>query len=89
MHAQVGNGLVAVSAGVLAQLAADVAGEIGPFQLAIALTTLALLLIVIFFDENTGVSESSIADGFAEGVASIRKSPSVMLVAWGQVRCTH
>jgi hypothetical protein len=37
-----------------AQFAADWGGEVGPFQLAIALTVLALLLILAFFDENVG-----------------------------------
>ena len=37
---------VAVVAGLLAQVAADVKGDIGPFQLAIALTVLALVLIL-------------------------------------------
>ena len=31
-HAQMGNGLAAVLAGVLAQLSADRLGDIGPFQ---------------------------------------------------------
>ena len=82
--ASVGNGLVAVSAGVLAQLAADVAGEIGPFQLAIALTVLALVLILAFFDENTGGNVTTISAGFTKGFGAIRQSPAILLVAWGQ-----
>merc|ERR1712093_247903 len=47
------NGVMAIIAGVLAQFAADARGEIGPFQLAIALTILANVL-VYFWEENYG-----------------------------------
>lgn len=66
-----GNGLVAVAAGVLAQLAADFAGEIGPFQAAIALSLLAAVLVAMFFDENYGDQRSqevSLAQGFRDGL---------------------
>ena len=59
--AAAGNGVVAVFAGLLAQVAADARGDIGPFQLAIALTVLALVLVVRW-PENYG----SAAD-WAEG----------------------
>jgi len=49
------NGLSAIIAGILAQVAADTLGEIGPFQAAIALTALALCF-VIFWPENYGSS---------------------------------
>lgn len=48
-----GNGIVAIAAGILAQLASDYAGDIGPFQLAIALTVISLFLI-LFWRENYG-----------------------------------
>lgn len=48
-----GNGVVAIGAGFFAQIAADARGDIGPFQLAIVLTILCLLLI-LFWEENYG-----------------------------------
>merc|ERR1712151_1030914 len=51
------NGLSAIIAGILAQVAADALGEIGPFQAAIALTALALVF-VYFWPENYGGGES-------------------------------
>lgn len=53
-----GNGLVAILAGVLAQVASDVSGDIGPFQLAILLTILSLAMILPW-RENYGSSSSS------------------------------
>lgn len=53
-----GNGFSAILAGFLAQIAADVAGDIGPFQLAILLTVLTLVPI-LFWRENYGTSVSS------------------------------
>jgi MFS family permease len=50
------NGLSAIIAGILAQVCADAAGEIGPFQAAIALTALALVFVA-FWPENYGGSD--------------------------------
>lgn len=50
----VGNGMVAIVAGFLAQISADALGDIGPFQIAIFLTCVAWVLIGMFWDENTG-----------------------------------
>ncbi|KAJ8612095.1 hypothetical protein CTAYLR_002422 [Chrysophaeum taylorii] len=51
--AAAGNGIVAVIAGFLAQVAADLQGDIGPFRLAILLTVLSLCLVA-FWPENYG-----------------------------------
>ncbi len=48
-----GNGVVAILAGFIAQVSADFAGDIGPFQVAIALTVVALVL-VLRWEENYG-----------------------------------
>lgn len=80
-----GNGLAAVVAGLLAQVAADAAGEIGPFQAAIALTVLAAVLVAMFFDENYGdqrAQDQSLTQSFTQGLQTL-KSPPVMLVAMG------
>lgn len=47
-----GNGLCAIVAGFVSQFASDSRGNIGPFQVAIVLTILALGLIVSLWDEN-------------------------------------
>ena len=44
IKASIGNGTMAIVAGIVAQLLEDWFGHIGPFQGAIALTTLALWL---------------------------------------------
>jgi len=49
-----GNGLVAVFAGIFAQVLMDHLGEIGPFQAAIALTVVALVAIAATWSENYG-----------------------------------
>lgn len=59
--ASTGNGLMAIVAGVIAQVAADALGDIGPFQLAIALTLVTLVLIVLFWTENRGGDDDVIA----------------------------
>jgi len=49
----IGNGATAILAGVLAQVLEDAFGHIGPFQGAIALTALALVM-VLQWEENYG-----------------------------------
>jgi len=62
------NGLSAITAGILAQFAADAMGEIGPFKVAIALTALALVFVV-GWEENYGGGESKKDDASIEARA--------------------
>jgi len=52
-EASIGNGAMAILAGIVAQILEDNFGQIGPFQGAIALTVLALIL-VLGWEENYG-----------------------------------
>lgn len=68
----IANGVMAVVAGIVAQVLEDYLGHIGPFQGAIALTALALLLI-LRWEENYGEehagdhTQSSLYHQFVEG----------------------
>ena len=75
-----GNGVVAIVAGFLAQVAADISGDIGPFQLAILLTAFSLVLI-LFWRENYGgdSSDSSHEASLDSTLASIFRSCAVIL----------
>lgn len=75
--ASVGNGLVAVLAGVLSEVMASYFGHIGPFQLAIALTGLALLLILTW-RENFGNPDATAQDNVREGLKCILGEKSVI-----------
>lgn len=82
-----GNGLMAVTAGICAQVSADVAGDIGPFQLAILLTLICGVLI-IFWPENYGQTDATgvttILSSFNESAAIIYKSPVILLLGLAQ-----
>ena len=68
----IGNGAMAIFAGIVAQVLEDFLGHIGPFQGAVALTTIALLL-VMGWEENYGEvhagehESSSLTHNFMEG----------------------
>lgn len=64
--ASFGNGLIAIGAGLMAQLFADALGEIGPFQAAIAFTALALVFVV-FWRENYGGDDPEKKDTNGKG----------------------
>ena len=71
-EASIGNGTMAILAGIVAQVLEDQFGHIGPFQGAIALTVLALIL-VLPWEENYGETKeeshenSSLSQQFFEG----------------------
>ena len=68
----IGNGTMAIMAGIVAQVLEDSLGHIGPFQGAVALTVLALVL-VLGWEENYGEEHagdhenSSLLHTFTEG----------------------
>jgi hypothetical protein len=109
-----GNGVVAILAGLLAQVAADISvthlyrvhsghvshtsilqGDIGPFQLAILLTAVALVMI-LFWRENYGQgsnaddsspeesSLSSTLGSIANSYNVIIKHPSILFLGLSQ-----
>eukprot|EP00667_Euglena_gracilis_P010916 EG_transcript_11126 len=79
--ASCGNGLVAVMAGLVAQVAADLFGDIGPFKLAIALTVVALLM-VLRWPENysTNVDAAHLSAGAKAAWRCIRADRKVLLL---------
>lgn len=77
--ASTGNGIVAVVAGVLAQLAADAFGDIGPFRLAIALTVLCLAFVVAW-PENYGAQDTKEDTTFALAMKDIQTKRPVLLL---------
>ena len=78
-YASVGNGIMAVVAGVLAQVAADAYGDIGPFRLAIALTVVTLVLVVLTWKENYG-EQSSQESSFSVALKEIMSKREILLL---------
>jgi hypothetical protein len=68
-----GNGVVAIVAGLIAQVTSDALGDIGPFQVAIGLTFVALLL-TLRWPENYGVKQG----GLFSLLARIREGAGVI-----------
>mmetsp|Transcript_45752 Transcript_45752/g.99372 ORF Transcript_45752/g.99372 Transcript_45752/m.99372 type:complete len:464 (+) Transcript_45752:49-1440(+) len=81
-HGAVWNGVMAIAAGFLAQVSADWFGDIGPFQLAIALTILAGALILSWRENyGGGHDESSSGDsGFSGAWSAVMGNKKLLLV---------
>jgi len=81
----VGNGATAILAGILAQVLEDSLGHIGPFQGAIALTVLALVLI-LQWEENYGEAQegehesSSLYKQFTNGWKLVASDSKVLRI---------
>lgn len=87
-----GNGAIAILAGFLAQVAHDVNGDIGPFQLAIILTVVCLGL-VLPWRENYGAKDSENKDGggvsdmmfsMKSSIKVIKNDPTILLLGASQ-----
>ena len=80
-----GNGIVAIAAGIFAQVASDARGDIGPFQLAIFLTFITLLA-VLSWRENYGNEEglSSITKSIATSAKVIKGDVSILFLGLSQ-----
>lgn len=85
-----GNGICAIVAGVVAQAAADRLGDIGPFQAAIVLTALALLLVLPWPENRAaprreeGGEEAAGASSLARAWAAARADRAVVLLGLSQ-----
>mmetsp|Transcript_26806 Transcript_26806/g.48343 ORF Transcript_26806/g.48343 Transcript_26806/m.48343 type:complete len:479 (+) Transcript_26806:94-1530(+) len=81
----IGNGATAILAGILAQVLEDSFGHIGPFQGAIALTVLALVL-VLRWEENYGEADegahesSSLYKQFTDGWKIVASDSKVLRI---------
>lgn len=83
-----GNGLSAIIAGFLAQIASDFNGDIGPFQLAIVLSAISML-IVFTWRENYGEASQSedvktISSSIVSCCKTIMKHPKMLCLGLSQ-----
>ena len=84
--AQIGNGVLAVVAGIICQVMKDTYGPIGPFKLAIATTATILALVLFTWDENYGgkSATSSLCSNFAAAWTCVIGSPTIMCLGLTQ-----
>ena len=82
--AQIGNGILAVVAGIICQVMKDAYGPIGPFKLAIAVTSSLLALVVFTWNENYGNATTSLSSSFSEAWKYVMGSPSVVCLGLTQ-----
>lgn len=78
--ASIGNGVTAILAGIVSQILEDSLGHIGPFQGAIALTVLALIMILPWeenYGESSNNAESSLFSQFAQGWKTTFSHPQI------------
>lgn len=87
MKASIGNGVTAILAGIVSQVLEDSFGHIGPFQGAIALTILALLMI-LSWEENYGDAENhedtSLYKQFSHGWKTTLSHPEIWKIGLTQ-----
>ncbi|GFO21247.1 molybdate-anion transporter-like isoform x1 [Plakobranchus ocellatus] len=73
-----GNSMVAIGAGLVAQKFADTFGFVAPFDVSLLTLMLMVILIVMTWSENYGDKTSSLAHSFGSAFSTIRADPKVL-----------
>ncbi|XP_025106196.1 molybdate-anion transporter-like isoform X2 [Pomacea canaliculata] len=77
-HAVLGNSLVAIVAGLLAQKVADVFGFVAPFDVSILLLCIMVVMIIFTWTENYGDKSSSFRHSFSSAFQAIRNDHKIL-----------
>lgn len=82
------NGILAIIGGVIAQFSADYSGDIGPFQLAIALTVVCLVFIIPwrenYGNNNNSNSQESFFSSISNSLKIISSDSSIIYLGLSQ-----
>lgn len=77
-HVVIGNSLVAIFSGIMAQATADQFGYVAPFDMAIFLLLVLSLLIVFSWGENYGDQTAKPLQNFKTALATIRSNRKIL-----------
>ncbi|CAK8690985.1 molybdate-anion transporter-like [Clavelina lepadiformis] len=79
-RATLGNSLVAISAGHLAQVFADMYGFVAPFDVSMTVLVVMVLAITLMWKENHGDAESTFSTNFKNALTITLKDPKIMML---------
>ncbi|XP_050412039.2 molybdate-anion transporter isoform X1 [Patella vulgata] len=77
-NAVLGNSLVAIIAGLVAQYFADMFGFVAPFDLSMGVLTVMIVITIFTWPENYGNQSSDLSSSFKKAITSIRTDPKVL-----------
>jgi hypothetical protein len=77
-NAYFGNSIVAIAAGVVAQVAANMFGYVAPFDVSLLVLLSMVALIVLNWSENFGDSQADVKQSFITAYNSIKTDRKVM-----------
>lgn len=77
-HATLGNSVVAIGAGVVAQVFADNFGFVAPFDVSLAVLVVMCVFLVTTWTENYGDSSGSVLTAMKSAVVSIKQDRRIL-----------
>ncbi|CAI4227189.1 unnamed protein product [Auanema sp. JU1783] len=77
-HAALGNSLVAIVSGVIAQFVADQFGFVAPFDVALAVLGLMCVVLMNTWPENYGNENAAVQESFSKAIATIRYDVKIL-----------
>ncbi|XP_070193238.1 molybdate-anion transporter-like isoform X2 [Littorina saxatilis] len=77
-HAVLGNSLVAIVSGLVAQKFADMFGFVAPFDVSMAVLGVLVVVIIMTWSENYGDKTSNFRQSFTTALNAIRTDPKIL-----------
>ncbi|KAH7725501.1 Major facilitator superfamily domain-containing protein 5 [Aphelenchoides avenae] len=77
-HATFGNSLVAITSGLVAQVAADTFGYVAPFDVAMVVLVAMAVILIFTWPENYGDSKAAVHQSFVDAYETIRDNTTVL-----------
>jgi MFS family permease len=77
-HAVIGNSIVAILAGLIAQQFADIFGFVAPFDVSITVLTLMCIIIIYTWTENYGDTKAKTSESFRNAFMAIKNDPKIL-----------
>ncbi|XP_033642811.1 molybdate-anion transporter-like [Asterias rubens] len=77
-HATLGNSIVAIAAGIVAQFFADLYGFVSPFDVSLIVLILMVLIVMTIWSENYGDAKASLGTSFKTAISHIRTDRKVL-----------
>ncbi|XP_071960387.1 molybdate-anion transporter-like [Antedon mediterranea] len=73
-----GNSLVAIISGVVAQCFSDMYGMVAPFDVSLVVLIILIIVIITSWTENYGDSSANVMTSFSSAFSSIRNDPVIL-----------
>uniref|UniRef100_A0A0N5A7P9 MFS domain-containing protein n=1 Tax=Syphacia muris TaxID=451379 RepID=A0A0N5A7P9_9BILA len=77
-HATLGNSLVAIISGIVAQQAANIFGYVAPFDVSLSVLVVMIVILIFTWPENYGDTKANLVQHFSDAVRDAKNDAKVV-----------